>query len=86
MSLSHTATASGTAPGRVVLALGLGLGRKPGAAILGALLPFGLVRALREHFRRQRDFRRLLKLPDYLLDDAGLTRAQVIEEMKRRPF
>jgi uncharacterized protein YjiS (DUF1127 family) len=41
---------------------------------------------LSEHLRRQRDYRRLLDLPDYLLDDIGLTRGQVARPKRRRPF
>ncbi len=40
---------------------------------------------IKETLRRRRDYERLLELPDYLLDDVGLTREQIAEEM-RRPF
>lgn len=41
---------------------------------------------LSEHLRRQRDFRRLRELPDYLLDDIGLTRRQVFGPKRPRRF
>ncbi|MCG6858692.1 MAG: DUF1127 domain-containing protein [Salaquimonas sp.] len=34
--------------------------------------------------RRQRDYRHLLSLPDYLLADIGLNRSQIVR--RRRPF
>jgi uncharacterized protein YjiS (DUF1127 family) len=34
---------------------------------------------LGDHIRRQRDHRRLLDMPAYLLDDIGLTREQLIQ-------
>jgi len=40
---------------------------------------------LREHLLRQSDRRRLLEMPEYLLDDIGVTRHQVIEKAKPRP-
>ena len=33
---------------------------------------------LRDHLRRQRDDARLREMPDYLLNDIGLTRAQIV--------
>nr|WP_256373001.1 DUF1127 domain-containing protein [Pseudoruegeria sp. HB172150] len=39
-----------------------------------------------EYFRFRREYRRLLDLPDYLLEDLGLDRGQVIVAMKRSYF
>lgn len=41
---------------------------------------------LRDSRRRQRDYQHLLELPDYLLTDIGLTRQQLVEARRRRPF
>ena len=50
--------------------------RRPRRA-LSAGLALKVADAARSRFRRQRDYRRLLELPDYLLDDVGLTRAEI---------
>jgi uncharacterized protein YjiS (DUF1127 family) len=76
MSFSQVATAHG----------GLGLGRERNSGYLGALHPASLVRSLQEHRRHQRECRHLLELPDYLLDDIGLTRREITEAMRRRLF
>ena len=35
-----------------------------------------IAKAIFAHFRNQRQYRQLQQLPDYLLEDVGLTRAQ----------
>lgn len=45
-----------------------------------------LASRLRERSRRQRDYEHLLELPDYLLEDIGLSRRLVIEGKRRRRF
>ncbi|MCS0497270.1 DUF1127 domain-containing protein [Ancylobacter sp. MQZ15Z-1] len=34
------------------------------------------------HRRRRRDYRLMLSLPDYLLDDMGLTRGDILDAMR----
>ena len=41
---------------------------------------------LRQNFRRQREYKRLRDMPDYLLEDIGLTREQVIRVTRLHPF
>lgn len=41
---------------------------------------------LSRHLERQHDQKRLLDMPDYLLDDLGVTRAQVIRSARWRLF
>ena len=43
----------------------------------GSGLLSGLAEAIGAYRRHARDYRHLQKLPDYLLDDVGLTRADV---------
>ncbi len=40
-------------------------------------------RALRKHFRSKSQYRELHRLPDYLLDDVGLTRADISAASRR---
>jgi uncharacterized protein YjiS (DUF1127 family) len=42
-----------------------------------------LVRSVGEYLRLWRDYRRLDELPDYLLDDLGLTRADIAAAPRR---
>jgi uncharacterized protein YjiS (DUF1127 family) len=42
-----------------------------------------LFRALRNHFRNERQYRELERLPDYLLKDVGLTRADISAASRR---
>lgn len=42
-----------------------------------------LFRALRNHFRNKRQYRELEQLPDYLLEDVGLTRADISAASRR---
>lgn len=51
------------------------LRRRDGDRLTGLLI--GAYRAVRDRFRRDSDYQRLLDMPDYLLDDIGLTRAQI---------
>lgn len=51
----------------------------------GADFLSALVRGMRHHYRCQRDYRYLQELPDYLLDDIGLTRSEV-KATTRLPF
>lgn len=41
------------------------------------------VSAVGANVRQRQDYRRLQDLPDYLLDDVGLTRPQIRDELKR---
>jgi uncharacterized protein YjiS (DUF1127 family) len=75
MTLNHTTTAN----------------HGPEAAHTGTLFavaafPLRIARSLWEFHRRRRDYRTLLTMPDYLLEDVGVTREQVIAEMKARLF
>lgn len=49
-------------------------------------LPARVVQRIRTHMRNRRDYRDLLEMPDYLLDDVGLTRDQILSETKRTFF
>ncbi len=40
-------------------------------------------RALRNHFRKKSQYRELEQLPDYLLEDVGLTRADISAASRR---
>lgn len=42
-----------------------------------------LFRALRKHFRSRSQYRELHRLPDYLLEDVGLTRADIAAASRR---
>ena len=46
----------------------------------------GLFLALRDYWRRQEDYRTLMELPDYLLEDIGLDRGRVAAALKQRLF
>ncbi len=45
-----------------------------------------IARSVRQHFRNRRDYRYLQELPDYMLDDIGLTRGDVRSAARRLPF
>ena len=45
-----------------------------------------IARSVRQHLRNRRDYRHLLELPDYMLDDIGLTRADIRSVARRLPF
>jgi len=74
MVISTTATA------------GRDLASGDGRASLDSLFPLALARRIGNQLRRRRDYRRLAELPDYLLQDIGVTRAQVHAELRRRLF
>jgi uncharacterized protein YjiS (DUF1127 family) len=57
---------------------------RPGYGVAPALLRF--VQSIWQSFCHQRAYRRLEELPDYLLDDVGLTRADVAAVRSRRTF
>lgn len=44
------------------------------------------VQQFRQAYRRHRDYRHLETLPDFLLEDIGLTRAEVNAAVKRNRF
>ncbi len=48
--------------------------------------PIGLFRRLANVLRHKRDYRKLQDLPDYLLDDVGLTRSDIKAASKTRLF
>lgn len=76
MSFSQVATAND----------GLVRSHKQNSSFPGAIFPLGLVRGIMEYLRHQREYKRLLEMPDFMLDDIGLTRTQIIEAMRRRLF
>ncbi|WP_417408934.1 DUF1127 domain-containing protein [Hoeflea sp.] len=45
-----------------------------------------IARSVCQHLRNRRDYRHLQELPDYMLDDIGLTRADVRSAARRLPF
>jgi uncharacterized protein YjiS (DUF1127 family) len=45
-----------------------------------------IARSVRQHLRYRRDYRYLQELPDYMLDDIGLTRGDVPSAARRLPF
>ncbi len=45
-----------------------------------------IARSVRKHIRNRRDYRHLQELPDYMLDDIGLTRGDVQRAARRLPF
>jgi uncharacterized protein YjiS (DUF1127 family) len=45
-----------------------------------------IARLVRQHLRNRRDYRYLQDLPDYMLDDIGLTRGDVRRTARRLPF
>lgn len=53
-------------------------------ASLAADAAFALAERIRIHVRHQRDYRKLLDMPEYLLRDIGITHEQVLE--RRRLF
>jgi uncharacterized protein YjiS (DUF1127 family) len=55
-------------------------GRRRG---LTAALTLDLLRGVGEYLRLWRDYRRLQELSDYLLDDVGLTRAEINAASRR---
>ncbi len=59
--------------------------RRTARISLVALIARG-VRALREAHRRRRDYERLRHMPDYLLDDIGVSRDTLADRLgDRRP-
>ncbi|WP_340119391.1 DUF1127 domain-containing protein [Pelagibius sp. 7325] len=56
------------------------------AGALGVPSLAGFFLALRDHWRRQEDYRTLMDLPDNLLEDIGLDRARVAAALKQRLF
>jgi len=65
---------------------GAGVRRRPSTGTLGAFSLLALVGAVREHMRCQDDYRALMQLPDYLLDDIGVDREQVSKAARRSAF
>ena len=51
----------------------------PAAPALSLTNPMPALRKAIRHWRRRRQFRRLLDLDDHMLDDLGVTRAEVID-------
>ncbi len=45
-----------------------------------------IARLVRQHLRNRRDYRHLQELPDYMLDDIGLTRGDIRSAARRLPF
>ena len=45
-----------------------------------------IARSVRQHLRNRRDYRHLQELPDYILDDIGLTRGDVRSAARRLPL
>lgn len=45
-----------------------------------------IAQSVRQHLRNRRDYRYLQELPDYMLDDIGLTRGDVRSAARRLPF
>lgn len=45
-----------------------------------------IARLVRQSLRSRRDYRHLQELPDYMLDDTGLTRGDVQSAARRLPF
>ncbi len=45
-----------------------------------------IARLVRQHLRNRRDYRYLQELPDYMLDDIGLTRGDIRSAARRLPF
>jgi uncharacterized protein YjiS (DUF1127 family) len=45
-----------------------------------------IARSVRQHLRNRRDYRHLQELPDYMLDDIGLTRGDIRSAARRLPF
>lgn len=76
MSFSQVATAND----------GLDLGRRQSLGKSGSMFPLGLFRRIGKYRRCQREYRRVLELPDYLLQDIGFTRSQIIAATRRRHF
>ena len=56
--------------------------RGPISRFLVTFSPLGLVRGILDYRRRQREYRHLMGMPDYLLRDVGLTRQQIIAGME----
>ena len=65
-----------------------GLSRAPARSSLASSESFlgGLLRRIAEYLRQQRDYQRLLEMPDHLLRDIGLTRDEVIAAKHRSLF
>lgn len=49
-------------------------------------LPSRVIEKIRVHVRNRRDYQSLLEMPDYLLDDVGLTRDEIRAERKQSFF
>ncbi len=47
---------------------------------------YRLADSFRQHFRNQRDYKDLQQMPDYMLRDIGLSRADIKQARKRLPF
>jgi uncharacterized protein YjiS (DUF1127 family) len=45
-----------------------------------------IARSVRQHLRSRRDYRYLQELPDYMLDDIGLTRGDIRSAARHLPF
>jgi uncharacterized protein YjiS (DUF1127 family) len=54
-------------------------------SLIWQVVQFAL-RGIGDYRRCQRDYRRLLELPDRQLDDMGLTRGEIIEAMRKPLF
>lgn len=52
----------------------------------GASQDEGVLGWIKTYLRQQRDYQRLLEMPDYLLKDIGLTRDEVIAAKRRSLF
>ena len=49
-------------------------------------LPLAVLPAIRAYFNNRHVYRQLLDMPDYLLDDVGLTRRQINDSIRPQPW
>ena len=63
-----------------------GVRRQRPAGMRGALSLRGIVRSVLNYCRHQNDYRALMDMPDYLLEDIGVARADVTAAMRRHAF
>ncbi|MGD1876257.1 MAG: DUF1127 domain-containing protein [Kiloniellaceae bacterium] len=63
-----------------------GVRRRQYAGIRGALSLRGVVGAVCDYCRHGNDYRALMDMPDYLLEDIGLDRADVTAAKRRHAF